>query len=187
MDDRLRRAMAALKKGSDDHEAAHKKAEERRDERRRKIARNRLRQASEEQEAQEVAEAINQRVRLVNSTDVRKWFEEGVVTGLARQVRLAPWGVKEKTLAKRLLREYGVELTRQAVDYFTIGWATISENGRKFRGLPTINLLWGMRDTIFGEVQLGRLRPEPIGRDARAQTDEFKASEADENPDVGWE
>lgn len=120
-----------------------------------------------------------------NSTDVHGWFVEGIHAALGADIRVGSWAAKQRALAKRLLTEYGADMTRKAVAHFCASWKAYLEKGR-FKGLPTIELMWSMRDTIFGEIQLAG-RKGIRTRQERVQGDEFKAAAADTVPDVGWE
>ncbi len=173
MTDRLNAFAARLKQATAAHDAAHEDAERRKRERIRKAGSEALAQA--EREAEPVPKPVN-------STDVREWFQSGVNALYQREIKLANWGARERALAKKLLDEYGVDLTRQAVEYFVGNWKQIAQRG-KFRGLPTVNLMFAMRDTIFGEVQLGG---KTYGaREERLNVDEHDATKV-EDTDVGW-
>jgi len=90
-----------------------------------------------------------------NAHTVRDWFREGrsrlFASGFvtANGYIESGWGIKESTLAKKLLLEYGDELVKKAVDCLCDEWPTYS-----FDGLPGINLLYSIRARIFDKVQV---------------------------------
>ncbi len=169
-----------------------------------KASREKTAQAAEEQEEKRVAKAVEKAAspprtrtrapavlvtptgeREPNSTDVHGWFVTGIRAAFGDDVRVGSWAAKQRALAKRLLTEYGPDMTRRAVEHFCASWKAYLEKGR-FKGLPTVELLWSMRDTIFGEIQLAGRKGIKTRQD-RVQGDEFKPEAAAAAPDVGWE
>ena len=123
--------------------------------------------------------------RKPNSTDVHRWFKVALRKQFGKSFIVGAWNIKQKTLAKQLIDEYGPELMAIAVEYFVDNWDDIvDKSGGRLRGVPTVNLLWGMRDQIFGAVQtLGRRRSKPPKAEKK-NSDEFKGK--DGKPVVGW-
>ena len=115
--------------------------------------------------------------RKKNSVDVETWFRDGIEKARGRKVVLSPWTIAQKKLAKDLIKIYGEELTEQAVDYMCRNWKKLKKGFKSPPSVPTINLLWGMRDNIFAAVQLG---------DAADQkdSDEYKGDQG--GGAIGW-
>jgi len=97
------------------------------------------------------------------STSVFYWFKDALLRLNGKQFIISPWTVKQKKLAKDLLKIYGAPLVKKAVDWFCDNWGEIVDKSRgRLRGAPSIGLLWSMREMVFGEVQgahNGRRRP----------------------------
>ena len=120
------------------------------------------------------------RGKTVNSTHVEAWFREGVVGIYGRNFVIPKWTVKQRKLAKMLLETYGESLVKNAVVHFCKTWDTMVRDSRgRLSGAPTVNLLWGMRERVFADVQN---KDRKIV--ARKDSDEFKGDEG--APDVGW-
>lgn len=106
-------------------------------------------------------------------SDVKGWF----VTARDKhmpQLRVLPsWTVKDRVNAKRMLEEFGEEMTRDAVFFVWEHWSAYqSGSGGRLNGIPSPSLLYAMRSQVFTDVQLGRIpgktnaaRSERIGRD----------------------
>ena len=122
----------------------------------------------------------SQRRRKTNSTHVEAWFREGLFDLYGKRFVVPQWTIKQKKLAKSLLEIYGEALVNEAVAHFCKTWDNVvgNSNGR-LSGSPTINLLWGMRERVFGDVQNKGRKIE-----SRKNSDEFKGDSG--APDVGW-
>lgn len=80
---------------------------------------------------------------------IRVEFGEGVIT--------KKWGVKERSLAKKLIETYSTELTEKVIKGFVAEWPNMLRQSRgRIYGLPTINFLWGAQDRFFGAAQLNQ-------------------------------
>ena len=112
--------------------------------------------------------------------DVRDWFRIAVRKKFG-QVAVGRWKGHETQLAKDLLVDYGDELVEQAIAYVVQHWEELSVRLKLKSAVPSIGMLWGYRDTIFGEVQVGK----PI-RYARKGTFEYNKESAGESPSAGW-
>jgi len=95
--------------------------------------------------------------RVLNSKEVRGWFDEALAEKYGEAFIVPTWTVHQMKLAKDLLKVYGAELVRKAVEFFVKSWDAIEAgSGGKLTGAPSINLLFGMRERIFGDVQRGK-------------------------------
>lgn len=99
--------------------------------------------------------------KVITSTDVENWFREGIEDNYGATITLPPenrwWRPKEKSLAKKLLEEYGPELVKKAVLYLCENWEKMVEgSGGKLQGMPTIEFLWGARARIVPDAERGR-------------------------------
>lgn len=120
------------------------------------------------------------RPKPVNTVDVEQWFREGIFALYEKPLILSRWGVKERALAKKLLKTYGPDLTKRTVEHFCRSWPDLLKRSRgRISGVPTVTLLWAMRDSVFSDVQLGAVKPADPAR-----TDEYR--EDDDSPDAGW-
>jgi hypothetical protein len=120
------------------------------------------------------------RPKPVNTVDVERWFREGIFALYDRPLILSRWGVKERALAKKLLKTYGDDLTKRTVEHFCREWPDLLKRSRgRISGVPTVMLLWAMRDSVFSDVQLGAVKPADPAR-----TDEYREDE--DSPDAGW-
>lgn len=109
----------------------------------------------------------------VTALTVETWFSAALRARWPELV-VARWAVKELAMAKQLLFEYGPALVEQAVVHLVSNWDDIAKR-LKLTGMPSIRLLNGYRDTLFGEVQVGVERPG-----------EYNKSAAERSPAVGW-
>lgn len=118
------------------------------------------------------------RKRAVTASTVEDWFKGGLTVLFGPSFIVPKWTVKQKTLAKWLLDQYGAELTESGVSYFCENWQNFVKSSRgRLSGAPTVNLLWAMRERIFADVQSGNKQVDP------ANKDEFRK---DDSPDSGW-
>tara|TARA_Y100000310_G_C20606440_1_gene775725 strand:- start:453 stop:986 length:534 start_codon:yes stop_codon:yes gene_type:complete len=93
------------------------------------------------------------------------------------EVRMKSWGVKERTLAKKMILNYGRELTEEVIKTFVDSWPEMVNTSRgRLRGLPTINFLWSAQDRFFGEAQI----THPVAT-APSRTDEYVEIEDTDN------
>ena len=121
---------------------------------------------------------------IVNSSDVFGWFRARIEDDFGREMVVQGWTVAQKKLAKDLLGVYGPDLVKQAVDWLFDNWGKIQRSDRgMIGGRPTINMLWGYRETAFTEVQLpAKARRDPT-RDPK-NSDEYR--ERPGRPAIGW-
>jgi hypothetical protein len=99
---------------------------------------------------------------------------------------VAAWTVKQRVLVKNMFRQYGFAMTLQAVEYYHSEWdyITLSSRGR-LGGTPTVNLLWGMRDQVFSDVQTGATSFRDKLSNKASMRDEYRDGTGTE-PKVGW-
>jgi len=119
----------------------------------------------------------------INSTDVERWLKAGVAQLYGKPINQGRWGAKERKLAKNLLADFGPEMVERAVAHFCAHWKTMVHNSRgQLDGMPTINLLWGMRARVFAEVQGIDNTPD---RSARPEdSDEYRGGSGAKG--IGW-
>lgn len=121
------------------------------------------------------------KVKPINSLDVEQWFRDGIWELYGRKFIIPSWTVKQKTLAKRLLTAYGPELTQSAVAMLCSGWNDMKRKSRgRLSGAPTINLLWGMRERVYADVQNVGVEDDQ----SPENSDEYR--EGDGGSDIGW-
>lgn len=120
--------------------------------------------------------------RETNSYTVEEWFLKATRDKYGAGYVVARWTGKERTLAKGLLTEYGDALVADAVKYLFAEWdGMVAKSKGGLTGVPTINLLWGMRARVFGDVQLRKMGKQPP---KRRDSDEFNGSGG--APEIGW-
>ncbi len=124
------------------------------------------------------------KVKPINSTQVEEWFTEELRELYGVAFIIPRWTVPQKTLAKRLLNTYGPELVRQAVGYLAKHWKMMVKQSKGgLSGVPTVNLLWGMRERVFGEVQGIDNRP---AMEARPENSDEWRPGGDRDGKIGW-
>lgn len=117
-----------------------------------------------------------------NANTVKLWFiaerqrlfDSGKVKVNSPTYVGGSWTAKESTLAKKLLSEYGSDLTRIAIIHLHDNWSTYG-----FQGLPNINLLWSMRQQIYSKIQL-------IDQKKKHESTEYDETKAGQCNDFGW-
>jgi len=96
----------------------------------------------------------------LNSTDVQNWFREGIVLHVDSNTTIPPnnlwWGGRERKNAVMLLEAYDGELVRKAVLWLCEYWSEmVKSSGGRLSGLPTVGLLWVIRDRVFPLAEKG--------------------------------
>ncbi len=117
----------------------------------------------------------------INSKDVENWFRDAMNKKFGAGKTKMKWYPKEQKLALNLLDQYGPELVEKAVVYFVRNWDDISTRMNIESPTPTINILFGYRESIFGEILVGKRRP---GVDRLRG--EYDAESAARSPTIGW-
>lgn len=113
---------------------------------------------------------------IANATTIRGWFLERLQQKYGAGYMAGSWTIPQRTLAKRLLKDYGEEMVARAVTYMFDEWEAMVRGSKgRLRGEPTINLLWGMREQIIGDIQRKDARKDQTRVDARTH-DEYKAT-----------
>ncbi len=129
----------------------------------------------------EPEESKQKEKRKIDSTHVREWFVVGVRTMRNNSSwAIGRWTVKERKLAINLLDDYGADLVEKAVAHFCSTWHERIKRGAPLYGDPNVNLLWGMRNQIFPEVQAPSDRPKPA-----KNSDEYN-EKSDKGSGIGW-
>ena len=113
----------------------------------------------------------------------RKWHE---VFTRKFHVMTATWGVKEFSLLKKLVENFGAELVVQVIEHVIEHWEEYVERFG-LEGYPGIAFVWGYRATIFPEIQSGK-RFDGGKRTAKAKINEAEYSEEDDDDleTPGW-
>jgi len=120
---------------------------------------------------------------VVNSNHVYGWYKTVLLEKYGSDFIVAPWTVVQKKLAKDLLGVYGGDLVKKAVGFFVESWdAIVSGSNDRLSGFPTINLMFGMRERIFADVQQGK---KPLKYKDMSRISEYKGP-ADQDTGIGW-
>jgi hypothetical protein len=143
--------------------------------------------------------------RVPNAADVERWWCEAMGAAFDGRVRHERWTVHQMTLAKKLLALYGAEEVRRGLAETLATWSqhpAVVE--RRLGEIPTINLLWGMRETIWGipraaverseqsglvkKKKGGRIGDREAKRQERLATGEWNPKEKDpkKRKGIGW-
>lgn len=120
---------------------------------------------------------------VLNSTHVQGWFKESLLEKYGDAFIVAPWTRQQQKLAKDLLALYGGDLVRRAVAFLVASWdALVEGSNERLSGVPSVNLLYAMRERVFGDVQTGR---KPLRPKKRRVSSEH-IGPADKGMGVGW-
>jgi hypothetical protein len=120
---------------------------------------------------------------------VKGWFVAGKNSHMPELRVLPSWTVKERVNAKRMVDEFGEDLTREAVLFFWEhfeGYRTASKG--RLNGVPTPSLMYAMRSQVFTDVQMGRIP----GVTSKGKLEAVERDEYDEDRDgspndpFGW-
>lgn len=121
---------------------------------------------------------------IVNSSDVFEWFREQIEDEYGRSMIVQEWTVAQRSLAKKLLEVYGPDIVKRAVGWLFDNWVKIQRSSHgSIGGRPTINLLWGYRETAFAEVQMSVSKRTDPRRDPK-NSDEYR--DVPGRPKIGW-
>lgn len=144
-----------------------------------------------EHEKDELTNGGRKRQPVVNSTTVMEWFREGLREAYGDKLTIPEgrgwWTVGQKKTALLLLDQYGPEKVRRTISHFCRTWEDRVDRSNGFLGgIPTINLLWKMKDEVFAEedgvvtMRRGR-RKDKRGKN----TDEYRPQKKPMG--IGWE
>ena len=128
--------------------------------------------------------------RPVNSTQVKEWLRAGLRTLYGEKLTLPRdnewWTVHEKSLALKLLRSYGPDLVEKTLAHFCATWPQrVDEAEGRLGGIPTIGLLWKLREGIFAEAQGVVKQTKRTGRKRKDKnSDEYQRP--DKPIGIGW-
>ncbi len=142
----------------------------------------RIRRAGRQRRQVDPSEGTERPKRPANSTTVYGWLKGELKAKYGQGFIIPDWSIKQKTLAKKILNTYGEDLTKEAVEHFVLNWDGYVEGSRgRLKGVPNINLFYGMREMIFGEVQT-----KHIEKKKAKDSDEHSDESAENAPSVGW-
>jgi hypothetical protein len=93
-------------------------------------------------------------------------------------------------LARKLLDAYDGELVRKAIFYMCDNWEEmVKSSAGRLSGMPTIELLWSIRDRIFPDAERGVPYTSYVNKEAkghpRRNADEYREPE-DDAVGHGW-
>ena len=89
------------------------------------------------------------------TVSLEHWFKAQISETYGQSVITKRWGVKERTLAKKLVNTYGKDMTEQVIKAYVEAWPSMVLKSRnRLFGLPTINFLWSAQDQFFGAHQV---------------------------------
>ncbi len=123
---------------------------------------------------------------VVNSKNVQQWFREGLEKLYEGKVTLPPneWGVKERTIALKLLNIYGAGLLEKTVAYLCEHWEIFVENSDgRLSGKPTVNLLVAMK-WVFADAELGK-KPR-VGKRKKSKRHAGEWKDGKRHVGLGW-
>lgn len=136
---------------------------------------------------------------VLNSNTVRDWFKTGIERNYGEKIQNPFGGIKWVTngkqgmLAKKMLSEYHADTVKKSIDYMCDNWEVIITNSQgRISGLPTIELLWGMRAQIFADAELGRIpvivdrSKKKVAGKKKHMVGEFDPDSLIGAPDIGW-
>lgn len=132
--------------------------------------------------ASEVGEDGGESKVKIDSKDVENWFRDAMSKKFGSGKTKVKWYPKERKLALNLLDQYGPELVEKTVVYFVKNWDDISTRKEIDAPFPTINILHGYRDNIFGEVMIGKPKRRSVDR----LRGEYDSESASRSPAHGW-
>ena len=142
----------------------------------------RAKRASRRRPQAQPDEVFERPKRPANSTTVYGWLKGELKAKYGQGFIIPDWSVKQKTLAKKILNTYGEDLTKEAVEHFVSNWDGYVEGSRgRLKGVPNINLFYGMREMVFGEVQTKHIK-----KTKTKDSDEHSDESAENAPNVGW-
>lgn len=96
-----------------------------------------------------------------------------IKSNFGAEVVTKKWAAKERTLAKKLIDTYGLEMSINVITGFVGQWGLMARQSRgRLYGLPTINFLWGAQDRFFGAAQLNQTVTQPGRADEYQQMNE---------------
>ncbi len=140
-----------------------------------------------------------------NAATVEAWWRAAMATAFDGRVKHEKWTMSQLVLAKKLLAAYGAEEMQRGIAEALATWAERPEVAEGILSpIPTINLLYGMRDRIWRISQAGMERGVQSGlvkgkkrgtmtdreakRKERMATGEYNPKETDpkKRKGIGW-
>lgn len=99
-----------------------------------------------------------------NAATVEEWWRAAMATAFDGRVRHEKWTIAQLVLAKKLLTAYGPEEMQRGLAEILATWGehpgVVAGN---LPAIPTINLIYGMRETIWKISQAGLERSAQSG------------------------
>ena len=127
------------------------------------------------------SKAVRPESTRITVIDVKEWFDVRTRSIYGDDITIGPWTLAQRKLAKTLLDTYGSDLVRRAVDWVFDHWNEIQRSSRsRVGGGPTINVLWGYRESVFLSIQSKR---DDMLCDPK-NSDEFRDREG--RRQIGW-
>lgn len=93
--------------------------------------------------------------------------------------KLRPWGAKDRSLAKRLVADYGEERVKKVISWAIDNWDIVAAK-LNLMGILNMSILMGYQDTIFPWAEMG----DAMLLGDNAHGDEYKSDR--EDSDNGW-
>lgn len=102
-------------------------------------------------------EPSSKRGKSLNSTDVMGWFRGALQQLYGAQLALpegrAWWTQRDRAVALALLKKWGPERLRTAIEYFVATWPQrLALNEGRTTGMPTLRLFAALREQVFNEA-----------------------------------
>jgi hypothetical protein len=139
------------------------------------------------------------RRRDVNSVDVQRWLRAALNElyqgRLVLPAEHAWWTLAEKKTALMVLRKYGADVTKQAVEFFVRTWPErVRISDGNLSGYPNIKLFGFLCDRIVGEMTLdGKITPFRVSSKKKRMSKEEKLKRGEWTGDplsggcgIGW-
>ena len=116
------------------------------------------------------------RGRSATSRSTEALFKAMLKEYFGSSFRVAVWGVKERTLAKRMSEMYGADLMTKAVRHYFETWDDrVAKSNGRLRGVPTMGLMWAMKDQLFGEIQMSHRPKKGEVKASSRDSDEYSS------------
>jgi len=121
--------------------------------------------------------------------NVMKWFKKGIDERISWSVTVpSQWSPKQRMLGKKLVGLYGGEVTEKAVLYICDNWEQmVKDSNGALSGLPTVELLWSIKDRIFPQAERGAPYVHRAKYKRTNDGSEFRPPEAGEEYTDGWD
>lgn len=98
-------------------------------------------------------------------------------------IKTPKWTVEQKSIAKKLVNMYGGSLVSAVISYVILNWDELVDRFR-LNGYPSIKMVFGFRETLFPEVERGKIESKRNKKSA-LEDDEY-CEEKTKSPSLGW-